>query len=95
MPKLEDLNLDPDDGPGTPRPLSPKAQDFLDELDELLSDRRFNFATDTLSGIHDTVKRTGQVTPGQYTAVGNIRRGVAEREDKPRGGSRRYEGWQR
>jgi hypothetical protein len=92
MAKLDDLPLDPDQGPGK---LSERARDFLDELSELLGDTRFNFANDTLSGIFESVERTGHVTPGQYTAVGNIRTSVADREDRPRGGSRRYEGWSR
>ena len=95
MPKLEDLNLDPDEGPGQPHKLTEAARDFLDEVAELLGDARYNFATETLSGVWNTVERTGRVTPGQYTAVGNIRRGVEEQEERPRGGSRRYEGWQR
>lgn len=92
MAKLDDLPLDPSQGPGT---LSQQAKDFLDELSELLGDTRYNFANETLSGIFESVERTGHVTPGQYTAVRNIRTSVQAREDRPRGGSRRYEGWSR
>lgn len=96
MARLEDLDLTPGDGPGLRNEQEiQKAKDFLEEISELLGDRRFNFAHETLSGIWETVERTLRVTPGQYTAVRNIRRSVEEREERPRGGSRRYEGWSR
>lgn len=40
---------------------------MLDELDE------YGYAEDTLRGIYDMVEETGAVTPGQRTAVENIR----------------------
>lgn len=96
MARFEDLHLDPDEGPGPSQTRhAEEARAFLDALSDLLADRRYNFANETLSGIWDSVEGTLRVTEGQRQAVANIRRSVEEREDKPRGGSRRYEGWSR
>jgi hypothetical protein len=56
-------------------PLNPAvtgAQEFLEEILELLDDEDYQFADTTLTGIYDTVSRTGRVTPGQRRAVDNI-----------------------
>jgi|SRR5262245_26134882 len=58
---------------------------FVGRIDDLLADREYTFATDTLTGIKETVEHTRRVTEGQKRAVNNI---------ENRGeGRRRYEGW--
>ena len=67
--------------------------DFLYDLDEMLEDERYRWAFPTLEGIRKTVKGTRQVTEGQKTAVGNIKRSVGEDESAARRPwPRRYEG---
>lgn len=92
---LDDLHLS-NDGPGRDREeRSAEARAFLDEISDLLGDRRYNWANETLSDIFDAVEGSLRVSDGQRRAVQNIRRSVEEREERPRGGSRRYEGWSR
>jgi len=52
----------------------------LEEIDEMLDDERFEFAEDTLTGIKDWVKHKEHITPKQWEAVNNIRKG-GERRD--------------
>ncbi len=52
---------------------------FLDRLHDLCTDRAYDWASDTIEGIADTVMRTGRVTEGQLRAIDNIETAVAER----------------
>lgn len=65
---------------------------FLGEIDDLLATGEYDWAYDSLSGIHETVEKTHRVTDGQKRAVTNIaKRGEARGTNS----SRRYEGWGR
>lgn len=46
---------------------------FADEIDDLLEDKRYEWAAETLSGIRETVEKLGRVTDRQRDAVDNIR----------------------
>lgn len=48
------------------------AADFVRLIDEMLESGEFDWAEDTLTGISDTVSKTGRVTEGQRRAVDNI-----------------------
>lgn len=80
--KLEDL--DDDDGPDM-EPAAPtsdeirEAQEFLQDLEDLVESDRCEYARDTLEGIYETVQRTSRVTPGQRRAVENIEGGARGR----------------
>lgn len=54
-------------------------EDFLDDLEVMSEDSRYNFAMDTIAGIHQTVERTRVVTDGQRRAIRNIRDGGENR----------------
>lgn len=51
---------------------TPEAVALLRQIDELLEDRAYEWAEDTLTGIQSTVERTGKCTDGQRRAVQNI-----------------------
>lgn len=87
MARLDDLNLADD----PPRETPQQVIDFAEELNDLLDDERFAFAYDTLAGIRETIQRLKRVTPGQYTAVRNIRTSVEQKAERKTWG-RRYEG---
>jgi len=74
---------------------------FIAEIEELLEDPAFRFASDTLEGIRDTVRLRQQVSEAQREAIQNIRAGGERHEDQRRGWERhekrtgrRYEGWE-
>lgn len=74
--------------------------DFIEELDELLENPKYLFASETLSGIKATVEKSSTITAGQRRAVRNIKGVPGGEEDDPSlpsqrttGGSRRYEGF--
>lgn len=70
---------------GAPPDLSPRAQELVDTIDEMLSDGRWGFAENTLKGIFDTVRGSGRITLGQRRAVENIYNSKLERyEDEIR-----------
>lgn len=46
---------------------------FLMELEAMDSSGSFDWASETVQGIHDTVSESGQVTRGQLQAINNIR----------------------
>jgi hypothetical protein len=50
----------------------PAAAEFIKRIDELLESGDYDWAEDTLSGIRETVERTGRVTENQERAVSNI-----------------------
>ena len=45
----------------------------LEEIDEMLEDERYEFATDTLEGIKEWIYEREFCTFGQYDAIENIR----------------------
>lgn len=96
MARIDDLQLDPEQGPGH---RSAAVQQFLDELETLRASGWADWADETLKGIYDTVSGSNRVTDGQRGAVDNIRASAESRADvRPgarRGGSRRYEGHNR
>lgn len=49
-----------------------EAKKFLELLEGLTSDSRYNWAGDTLGGIYQTIEETARVTKGQRDAVRNI-----------------------
>ena len=49
--------------------------DALAEIEDLMADDDFAWASDTLTGIFDTISRTGRVTTAQRGAIDNIRDG--------------------
>ena len=54
-------------------------KDFLFDLDEMLSDSDYEWASDIIEGIRDTVKFKYHVTQRQSDAIDNIRNAVEER----------------
>lgn len=91
--KLEDL-LKLDDTP-IQRPVEARDDDprdtawyqFVGEIEDLLAGDGYVWATDSLTGIRDTVERTRRVTEGQRRAVANI---TARGETMWRGQTRRW-----
>lgn len=55
-----------------PTPPSKAAVELLERIDEMLEDERYEWAENTLSGIRETVERTGAVTENQARAITNI-----------------------
>lgn len=47
-------------------------QEFIDLIDDMLLDERYNFAEDTLSSIRDWVSDNEFITDNQITAIKNI-----------------------
>jgi hypothetical protein len=97
--RLDDLNLGPEPVP-TGQAMQAQGRQveiFIAEIEELLEDPAYRFASDTLEGIRDTVRLRQQVSEAQREAVQNIRAGGERQQERPRrgGGSRRYEGWSR
>lgn len=68
-----------------------EVEEFIETLDEMLADTRYQFAWDTLSGIETNVTQFDNVTPRQRQAIVNIRESVQRTAGK--GWSRRYEGY--
>ena len=62
---------------------------FIGVIDDLLATGEYDWASDSLTGIRETVERSRRVTQGQRVAVERIE------ASRGRGGSRRYEGYQR
>ena len=59
--------------------------DFLSRLEDLRADSTYNFASDTIEGIYETVRERGRVTAGQQRAIENIEDGAARyRQGWPR-----------
>lgn len=54
-------------------------QDFLGELDEAIGDDAFEWASETISGIYETVEDRGHVTERQKEAFMNISDAVKRR----------------
>jgi hypothetical protein len=88
---LDQLNLKP--APVAQDPRDSEWYRFSQEIDDLLATGRVTFAESTLRGIQESVERTEQVTEGQRRAVRNIEAASERSRERPRGGSRRYEGW--
>lgn len=88
MARLEDLNL-------SNAPLDEPSDDvaaFLEGIEVLQSSGDYEWASDTLSGIYDTVKASGRVSDGQRTAIRNI---GASREANRHTGRMERPGWKR
>lgn len=92
----------PDDTGFIPRSeLSPadraRTEEILAEIEQLNGQPDAFWASATLRGIADTIRRTGYGTVEQERAVGNIKAAIERRRENgprtPRGGSRRYEGF--
>ena len=49
-------------------------QEVADEIDDMMTQEKYDFALDTLESIHDWITENKHVTPGQQEAVENIRR---------------------
>ena len=47
----------------------------------MMSDTDYDFALETVEGIHDTIEKNQHVTPGQIRALDNIYNSVKDRED--------------
>lgn len=62
------------------REASRETNDFLQALSEMQSERKYNFATDTIEGIYTTVEHSRNVSAGQRRAINNIRKGVGDEE---------------
>lgn len=90
--KPADLPLRDDGIPalGADRDLDPTGADaILAMIDDLLEDGNHTWAEETLTGIRETIARTGQATQGQQDAINNIANARAQRQGRyPR--SRRY-----
>lgn len=55
-------------------------EEFIEELDELLEDKDYEWAEDTISGIKSTVSAWKHKTEGQETAIENIKDAVRRRK---------------
>jgi hypothetical protein len=76
--------------------MTPAVAAFIDEIDALLEDDRYVWATVILRGIKETARVTDEVTRWQRQAVEHVAAGVRDASlpsQRFRGG-RRYEGWQ-
>ena len=89
------VNLDRFSGDGPAPDNATDVAQMVERCNGLLDDLRYTFAVDTIEGIRATCQARGYVTGEQRRAITNIETSVQEREDRPRGGSRRYEGWHR
>ncbi len=54
--------------------------EFLARLEDLEGDGDYSWAWDTITGIYDTVERTGRVTAGQLRAIDNIQASIVDRQ---------------
>ncbi len=70
---------------------SREVEQFVETINGLLDDPTYRFASDTLTGIRQTVQALNKVTEGQRRAVTNIEAG-GQRGAERGGWSRRYEG---
>jgi hypothetical protein len=67
-------------------------KDVVDELNEMLDNKRYAFASETLGGILSCVTERGAITEKQRRAIVNIR-GLSDGNSSERTTSRRYEGY--
>ena len=51
-------------------------EDVLEEIDDMVSEERYDFAADTLNGIRDWIEENQHVTERQKDAVTNIQEAV-------------------
>ena len=54
---------------------------YLKAADLMMSDTDYDFALETVEGIHDTIEKNQHVTLGQIRALDNIYNSVKDRED--------------
>ena len=50
-------------------------QEYIDTVDEMLLDEKYEFATDTLLGIRDWAEENEFITDRQIDGIENIKRG--------------------
>ena len=50
--------------------------EFLEQLEDLIEDERYGFASQTLNGIHDWVEENEHCTQNQKDAVANIENSI-------------------
>lgn len=60
------------------------AAEFLSRIEQLESSGEYGWASTTITGIYETVERTGRVTDGQRRAIDNIEASGQRREARPR-----------
>jgi hypothetical protein len=77
-------------GSFNPGDMDPDPEAFVKRIDDLLDGGDADWAEDTLTGIRETVTRTGQVTPRQEAAIDNIDDAITR---KSRAGSRSSGRW--
>lgn len=51
---------------------TPEIEKWINFTSWLLDEKRFEFASDTISGIYDWITENQQITPGQVRALQNI-----------------------
>lgn len=56
-----------------------EALTWIDRIEHLLNDERFQFAEETLNGIMSSIESADKVTEGQKEAIKNIEDSVYER----------------
>ena len=61
------------------------AAEFLRRIEDLQNSGDYDWASDTLEGIHETVENTGTVTEAQQRAVDNIDDGGQRGRRRSRG----------
>lgn len=68
-----------------PRPLPDNVrwERFLQRIEDLRGTGDAGWADDTLSGIYDTVRKTGRITDGQERAITNIEAAIARKQASP------------
>ena len=90
---LNDLNFNTTPLPTESDPRDSDWYQFSQEIEDLLATGKATFAEDTLRGIQETVEAHHRVTIGQKQAVRNVEIAIERSRDRPRSGSRRYEGF--
>lgn len=54
---------------------------FLETIEEIMDDHAYEFASDTIGGIYDTVQERKHCTDGQKKAIANIKKSQRKRGD--------------
>jgi len=63
-------------------PSDDEAQAFMERLEEMVGDSRFDWALDTIGGILETVRSSRRVSDRQREAINNIESAVERRENR-------------
>lgn len=56
-----------------------KAGEYMRLIEQMLDERQYQFASDTLRGIYESIETNGYITEGQMRAVENINNSAYER----------------